>query len=118
MIFFGLEMSPSDKPPIWLHGEITTPPFPRMPVSRLGFYRATPARRRIDPARSRPMPSIGLNCHELRGVDESVTWRIVYRLFSDAVLILEVFEKKTSKTPKSVIDVCKSRLKRYEQDIK
>jgi phage-related protein len=40
-----------------------------------------------------------------------------YRLYPDAVLILAVFEKKTSKTPKYVIDVCKSRLKGYEQDI-
>lgn len=43
---------------------------------------------------------------------------IVCRIYSDAVLILEIFEKKTSKTPKAVIDTCKSRLKRYEQDIK
>jgi len=26
---------------------------------------------------------------------------------TDAILILEVFEKKTNKTPKSIIDVCK-----------
>ena len=62
------------------------------------------------------MPAIGANCHELRVVDEYLTWRIIYRLFPDAVLILEVFEKKTSRTPKSVIDVCKARLKRYECD--
>jgi phage-related protein len=81
-------------------------------------FAATPARTETYPAPSRPMPSIGPNCHELRIVDENVTWRIVYRLYADAVLILEVFEKKTSKTPKTVIDVCKSRLKRYEQDMK
>ncbi len=62
---------------------------------------------------SRPMPSIGSRCHELRIVDEDVTWRIVYRLETDAVVILEVFEKKTSRTPKSVIGTCKDRLKVY-----
>jgi len=34
------------------------------------------------------------------------------------ILILEVFDKKTSKTPKSTIDVCKQRIKKYEKDIK
>jgi len=34
------------------------------------------------------------------------------------ILILDVFEKKTSKTPKSIVDVCKRRIKTYEKDIK
>ncbi len=109
-------MSPSDKPLIWLHGEITTPPFSKNARIEAGFLlRQLQRGQKLTLPHSRPMPSIGPNCHELRIVDENVTWRIVYRLYSDAVLILEVLEKKTSKTPKSVIDVCKSRLKRYEQ---
>lgn len=63
---------------------------------------------------SRPMPSVGPRCHELRIVDENVTWRIMYRLDEDAVVILEVFAKKTGQTPKHVIDTCKARLKRYD----
>jgi phage-related protein len=61
------------------------------------------------------MPSIGPRCHELRIVDERDTWRIVYRIDSDAIVILEVFSKKTSATPKRVIDVCKKRLKQYDE---
>jgi hypothetical protein len=34
------------------------------------------------------------------------------------ILILEASEKKTNKTPKSIIDVCKQRIKIYEKDIK
>jgi len=34
------------------------------------------------------------------------------------ILILEVFEKKTSKTPKPIVDVCKRRIKTYKKDIK
>ena len=64
---------------------------------------------------SRPMPSIGKRCHELRVNDENKAWRLVYRLDPDAIVILEVFEKKTSKTPKSVIDTCQQRLKAYER---
>lgn len=63
---------------------------------------------------SRPMPTIGRRCHELRIVDEKATWRVVYRTDSDAVIIAEVFSKKTTRTPKAVIDVCKKRLKDYD----
>lgn len=64
---------------------------------------------------SRPMPSIGRRCHELRIVDESATWRIVYFADRDAVVILEVFSKKTRATPKRVIETCKSRLALYRE---
>ena len=59
------------------------------------------------------MPSIGSRCHELRIVDERDTWRIVYRNDPDAIVILEVFSKKTTATPKRVVDTCKKRLKQY-----
>ena len=64
---------------------------------------------------SRPMSSIGRRCHELRIRDEGQTWRIVYRLDSDAVVIAEVFSKKTQQTPNRVIEVCKQRLLYYDR---
>ena len=69
---------------------------------------------RISLPRSRPMPSMGVRCHELRIDDENKKWRIVYRIDEDAIVILDVFEKKTQKTPKKVIDNCKSRIRLYE----
>jgi phage-related protein len=63
---------------------------------------------------SRPMPSIGPRCHELRITDTEATWRVVYRFDSDAVVILEVFRKKTPQTPQHVIAVCQQRLRRYD----
>ena len=63
---------------------------------------------------SRPMPSIGRRCHELRIPDDKLSWRIVYRIDEDAIVIAEVFSKKTGKTPKSVIDTCKTRLREYD----
>ena len=60
------------------------------------------------------MSGIGARCHELRVNDERVTWRIVYRLDPDAVVLLEVFEKKTQQTSKHVIETCKRRLKSYD----
>lgn len=63
---------------------------------------------------SRPMPNIGPRCHELRIDDEKKTWRIVYRIDQDAIIILEVFSKKTARTPKRIIDICQKRLKEYD----
>jgi len=60
------------------------------------------------------MRSIGPRCHELRINDEDKIWRIVYRIDIDAIVIAEVFQKKTEKTPKPIIDVCKARLRMYD----
>ncbi len=64
------------------------------------------------------MPSIGTRCHELRINDEDLTWRIVYRIDPDAIVILEIFDKKTNQTPKQVIDTCKDRIKEYSRESK
>ena len=60
------------------------------------------------------MSSIGSRCHELRVNDQNSTWRVVYPVDNDAIVILEVFSKKTAKTPKRVIDACKERIKTYD----
>jgi phage-related protein len=67
---------------------------------------------------SRSMPTIGSRCHELRIQDEKVTWRIIYRLDPDAVVIGEIFPKKDRKTPKKVIDTCKKRFDGYDEVVK
>jgi phage-related protein len=46
--------------------------------------------------------------------DQDKSWRIVYRIDRDAVVILEVFRKTTQQTPQRVIQECKRRLKLYE----
>jgi phage-related protein len=60
------------------------------------------------------MPSVGPRCHELRITDIASTWRVVYRIDKDAIVILDVFSKKTVRTPKAVIDVCRKRLQEYD----
>jgi phage-related protein len=62
---------------------------------------------------SRPMPVIGVRCHELRIDDGDVTFRIAYHIDSEAIVILEVFQKKSRTTPKQVIDVARNRLRAY-----
>ena len=108
-------MSPSDKPLVWLHGEIKTPPFSQAARVEAGYLlRRLQRGEMLGMPHSRPMPVIGLRCHELRINEADATWRIVYRIDSDAIVILEVFSKKTSKTPWAVVQACKRRLKEYE----
>jgi phage-related protein len=61
------------------------------------------------------MPAIGARCHELRIQDADSTWRVVYRIDSDAVIIAEVFAKRTQTTPTSVINACRQRLRSYDK---
>jgi len=112
-------MNAGDKPLVWLQGEVKTPPFSAAARFEAGtLLRRLQKGERLSLPQSRPMPSIGRRCHELRINDEQGTWRIVYRTDQDAVVILEVFQKKTSKTPKGVIDTCKARLKDYDDATK
>ncbi len=63
---------------------------------------------------SRPMPSIGLRCHELRINDGNRTRRIVYRIDDDAIVVVDVFGKKTRRTPRQGIANCQRRLRVYD----
>lgn len=109
-------MSPSDKPLVWLHGEIRTPPF--SPAARLeaGYLLCRLQRGQVlGMPHSRPMPVLGARCHELRVRDVGADWRIVHRLDLDAIVILEGFSKKTGATPRSVIETCIRRLREYDR---
>jgi phage-related protein len=64
------------------------------------------------------MPPIGRRCHELRVVDGSVAWRIVYRIDPDAIVIAEVFAKTTRVTPQAIIRLCRRRLREYDDACK
>jgi len=108
-------MKRKDKPLVWLHGEIKTPPLSRAARTEAGFLlRKLQKGELLSMPHSRPMPSIGSGCHELRIDDQDKTWRIVYRIDNDAIVILEVFEKKTQKTPRDVIERCKRRIRLYD----
>jgi phage-related protein len=60
------------------------------------------------------MTSIAKHVHELRIPDEDATWRIVYRQDPDAIVVLEVFSKKSRSTPQTVIRACRRRLSAYD----
>ncbi len=108
-------MSPPDKPLLWLHGAVKSPPLSREGRLQAGILLRRLQRGEVLPMPySRPMPTVGGRCHELRIVDEGGTWRILYRLDADAIVILDVYQKKTAKTPQRVIDACTQRLRDYD----
>jgi hypothetical protein len=81
-------MSPGDKPLVSLHGEISTPPLSKAARLEAGdLLRMLQKGETLPMPHSRPMP---------------------------AIVLLEVFEKKTKETPRRVIDVCKERIRNYE----
>ena len=105
------------KPLAWLHGEIKTPPF--SPAARLEagiLLRRLQRGEALGMPHSRPMRTLGPACHELRIVDKGRNWRIIYYL-DDAVVLLEVFAKKTGRTPKRTLQICRRRLANYLRDL-
>jgi phage-related protein len=109
----------ADKPLVWLQGEVKTPPFSKESRIEAGTLpRRLQTGEKLALPHSRPMPVIGSRCHELRIQDQNAIWRIMYRVDSDAVIIADVFVKKTSATPRQVIDVCKQRLAEYDKAAK
>jgi len=109
-------MKSKDRPLAWLEGEVRTPPFSQAARLEAGYLlRQLQLGEKLNLPHSRPMPSIGRGCHELRIVDQTATWRIIYRIDQDAIVIVDVFSKKTEKTPKSVMEACKKRLKAYDE---
>ena len=109
-------MGSADKPLVWLRGEIKTPPFSAAARVEAGvLLRRLQRGEKLALPHSRPMPSVGPHCHELRIPDAVATWRIVYRIDADAIVLAEVFSKKTRQTPQFVIDNCRRRLRAYDE---
>jgi len=109
---------PAGRPVVFLGGAaIKTPPFTGevrveagMLLGRLqeGEMLGMPA--------SRPMPSIGPRCHELRIADAGHDWRIVYRIDRDAIVVPCLFPKGSRKTPKQQVDLIQRRLAEYDAE--
>jgi phage-related protein len=109
-------MGKGDRPLVWLRGEVKTPPFSQAARLEAGYLlRLLQQGESLGLPHSRPMPAIGPRCHELRITDEAGTFRVMYRADTDAVVILDVWKKKTEQTPQSIIETCRRRLREYDQ---
>jgi phage-related protein len=114
-----VEDEPSRKPLVWLHGEIKTPPFTAEGRQEAGMLlRLLQEGEPLGMPQSEPLPNVGRRCGALRVRDAEHNWRIMYRADSDAILVLEVYSKKTRKIPDEVIKRCKDRLSRYDEAVK
>ena len=109
---------PSQRPIVWLNGEIKTPPFSDQGRREAGFLL-----RRLQNGDSLGMPHFELlpvissRCGALRVRDKQHNWRIICRLDSTAVLIVDIYDKKSRKVPDEVIDRCKKRLITYDEEV-
>jgi phage-related protein len=102
-----------DRPLVWLHGEVKTPPFLSSARIEAGvLLRRLQLGERLGLPHSRPMPVVGPRCHELRIQDERASWRID----PDAIVVAAVFAKKTQHTPQDVIVQPRRRLGRYDAE--
>jgi len=57
---------------------------------------------------------MGPRCHELRIRDAGANWRVFYRIDSDAIVIVDIINKQSRKTPKPSLDAGRKRLGRYD----
>lgn len=104
-----------------LHGEIRPPPLSIAARIEVGtLLRQLQKGTKLALPYSRPMPIIGSRCHELR-VDDAesrLTWRLIYRIDTDAVVIAAVFAKKIQKIPRQLVQNCMRRYKQYDLVLK
>jgi phage-related protein len=74
---------------VWLGAGISSPPFSLAGRIEAGYrLRLLQRGERIGMPNSRPMPSIGPRCHALRVRDADHSWRLVYRIDPDAIVIV------------------------------
>ena len=113
------QIAPSRNPVVWLRGEIKTPPFTSVGRQEAGILlRLLQEGEQLRMPLAEPLPDLGPRCGALRVRDAEHNWRIMYRADSDAILVLEVYPKKTRKIPREVIERCKQRLKQYDAAVK
>ena len=111
----GRRNQPTRNPIVWLHGEVKSPPFTLAGRQEAGLLlRLLQEGERLGMPQAEPLPDVGPRCGALRVRDAGHNWRIMYRVDADAVLVLEVYPKKTSKIPDEVMGQCKRRLKQYD----
>ncbi len=102
------------KPVRFLHAEIKTPPMSetaRVETGRL--LRLLQEGKTIAPPQSELIREIGRRVHELRVNDLHETWRVIYRVDPDAIVIAEVFSRKTRSLPQHIIKACAKRYREY-----
>ncbi len=114
----GEAEEPTRQPLVGLHGEVKTPPFtPKGRQEASMLLRLLQRGERLGMPQSEPLTDVCPSCGALRVRDAEHNWRIMFRVDPDAVLVLEVYAKKTRAIPRAVIDRRKQRLKAYDEAV-
>ncbi len=106
-----------DKELVWMGGGgIENPPFSDDAKRESGYLiRELQRGKRLGLPGSGTMPEIGKDCHALRITDKNLIHRVFYAIRTQAIVVLHILPgKKSQKTPKYIIELCKSRLSDYE----
>ena len=106
---------PSRKPLFILHGAIKSPPFTPDGRQEAGeLLRRVQEGEKLSFPQSRPLPSVGPRCHEIRVRDADHVWRIVYRIDKDAILVASIFSKKGKSMQQRELGTAEARLTLYD----
>ena len=106
---------PSRKPLFILHGGIKSPPFTPKGRREAGeLLRRVQEGEKLSFPQSRPLPSVGPRCHEIRARDAEHVWRIIYRIDKDAILVAGIFAKKGKSMQQRELATSKARLILYD----
>jgi len=105
---------------VWLKGTLKTPPVGREARVEAGtLLLRVQWGESLGMPHSRPMPKIGKRVHELRVRDgeKGLTWRIIYRVDADAIVVPHWWAKKTEKTSERELTLAQDRLRRYDETV-
>lgn len=111
--------TPARKPLAWFQGEVKTPPFSAEARQEAGMLlRLLQQGETLSMPQAEPLPIVGPRCGALRIRDKNLNWRIMYRIDADAIVIVDVYAKKTEQIPDEVISRCQQRLAHYDAAVK
>ncbi len=80
-------------------------------------YQLEQVQRGKQPDDFKPMPSIGKGVEEIRVLDDSGIYRVIYTArFADAVYVLHAFQKKTQATSKRDIATARERFAQLRRE--
>lgn len=96
---------------MWLRGEVRTPSLTAAAPLEAGLLLRRLQWGSRQAAAFLADAGDGRHRHELRIVDADATWPIIYRIDADAIVVVDVFAKKTQVTPTPVIDACRRKLR-------
>lgn len=92
--------------------------FPDAPRREAG-YQLERVQAGRDPTDWKPIPSVGIGVNEIRVLDDSGAFRVIYvAKFSEAIYVLHAFQKKARKTAKQDIELARQRFRDLVQERK